>query len=130
MINKLIIGFFFCFICSVTIGFAQVPAPQEVSGRSTFDWGMEGMLGVSFGPEFYAVNVGGPSLFLNINPDWKVGVGALPSLYVHEGKLGARLGVAPRVDYRQFALFVPFFHMDSDDRWVWSVGLGYKFHRR
>ncbi|WP_246535463.1 hypothetical protein [Litoribacter ruber] len=115
-------------ISSQSFVLGQEPAPQETSGKSMVDFGLEGMLGVSVGPDFYAVNVGGPSLFLNINPDWKVGVGALPSLYVYEGKLGARLGVAPRVDYRKLAFFVPFFHMDSQDQWVWSVGMGYKFH--
>jgi len=129
MFSKSSILFFLLVVCS-TAAFAQVPAPQEVSGRSQFDFGLEGMLGFSVGPDFYALNVGGPSLFLNLNPDWKIGVGALPSLYMHEGKLGARLGVAPRVDYRQLAFFVPFFHKDSQDLWIWSVGFGYKFHRR
>ena len=91
--------------------------------------GLEGMLGVSFGKEFYSVNVGGPSLFLVLNEDWKVGVGALPSLYLLKGKLGARLGVAPRVDYKNLVFFAPFFHRDRTDEWIWSVGFGYKFHR-
>jgi len=97
---------------------------------SKFDIGLEGMIGVSFGKDFYSVNVGGPSLFLVLNKDWKIGVGALPSLYLLEGKLGARLGVAPRVDYKNLVLFAPFFHRDKTDEWIWSVGFGYKFHKK
>lgn len=97
---------------------------------SKFDIGLEGMIGVSFGEDFYSVNVGGPSLFLVLNKDWKIGVGALPSLYLLEGKLGARLGVAPRVDYKNLVLFAPFFHRDTTGEWIWSVGFGYKFHKK
>lgn len=98
--------------------------------QSKFDIGLEGMLGVSFGKDFYSVNVGGPSLFLVLNKDWKIGVGALPSLYLLEGKLGARLGVAPRIDYKNLVLFAPFFHRDKTEEWIWSVGFGYKFHKK
>jgi hypothetical protein len=101
---------------------------QDVQ-RATWDVGLEGMLGVSFGRDFYSVNVGGPSLFLTLNRELKIGVGALPSLYLLEGKLGARLGVSPRIDYKNLVFFAPFFHRDTTDEWIWSVGFGYKFHR-
>lgn len=101
-----------------------------VKQPSKWDVGLEGMLGVSFGNDFYAVNVGGPSLFLVLNQDLKIGVGALPSFYLFEGKWGARLGVGPRIDYKNLAFFAPFFHRDTTDEWIWSVGFGYKFHRR
>ncbi|HBK83195.1 MAG TPA: hypothetical protein DDZ41_06295 [Flavobacterium sp.] len=91
---------------------------------------LEGMVGFSFGKDFYSVNVGGPSLFLVLNKDWKIGVGALPSLFLLEGKLGARLGVAPRVDYKNLVFFVPFFHRDKTEEWICSVGFGYKFHKK
>ena len=94
------------------------------------DIGLEGMLGVSFGKDFYAFNVGGPALFLVLNSDLKIGVGALPSLYVLQGKLGARLGVAPRVDYKNWVFFAPFYHRDRTEEWIWSVGFGYKFHKK
>lgn len=97
---------------------------------SQWDVGLEGMLGVSFGQDFYSINVGGPSLFLVLNEDWRIGVGALPSLYIFEGKLGARLGVSPRIDYKNLVLFAPFFHRDTTEEWIWSVGFGYKFHRK
>lgn len=92
--------------------------------------GLEGMVGVSVGKNFWAVNVGGPSFQLLLNKNLKAGVGALPSFYVHKGRAGARLGVAPRIDYRNVVFFVPFFHRDNANEWIWSVGLGYKFHKK
>lgn len=103
---------------------------MAVDQSSKWDVGLEGMLGVSFGDDFYSMNVGGPSLFLNLNKDLKIGIGALPSLYLLNGKLGARLGVAPRIDNKNIVLFAPFFHRDRTDQWIWSVGFGYKFHKR
>jgi hypothetical protein len=97
---------------------------------SKFSIGLEGMLGIAFGKNFYAVNVGGPSLFLVLTKDLKIGVGALPSLYLLEGKLGARLGVAPRIDYKNWVLFAPFFHRDKTEEWISSIGIGYKFHKK
>jgi hypothetical protein len=102
----------------------------SIENPSKFDIGLEGMIGVSFGSDFYSVNVGGPSLFLVLNKDWKIGVGALPSLYLLNGNLGARLGVAPRVDYKNLVVMAPFFHRDATDEWIWSLGFGYKFHKK
>lgn len=102
----------------------------SVKQASHWDVGFEGMLGVLFCQDFYSINVGGPSLFLVLNEDWRIGVGALPSLYIFEGKLGARLGVSPRIDYKNLVLFAPFFHRDTTEEWIWSVGFGYKFHRK
>lgn len=67
---------------------------------------------------------------LRLNEDWKVGAGALPSFYTKEGNTGAKLGVSPRIDYKNFALIALFFHFKRTDEWVCSVGLGYKFHRK
>lgn len=111
-----------------TLAYSQEKVSEKENTK--FDVGLEGMLGVSFGKNFYSINVGGPALFLVLNKDWKIGVGALPSLYLHEGKLGARLGVSPRIDYKNFVLIAPFFHRDTADEWIWSVGFGYKFHRK
>lgn len=95
-----------------------------------WEMGFEGMLGVSFGDDFYAFNVGGPAFQLVINEDFKIGVGAFPSFYILNGKTGARLGVSPRIDYKNLVFNAPFFHRDSADEWIWSVGLGYKFHKK
>lgn len=102
----------------------------SIEKPSKFDISLEGMIGVSFGKDFYSVNVGGPGLFLVLNKDWKIGVGALPSLYIFEGRLGARLGVSPRIDYKNIVLIAPFFHRDTADEWICSVGFGYKFHKK
>jgi hypothetical protein len=102
----------------------------SIENPSNFDIGLEGMIGVSVGKDFYSLNVGGPAFFLVLNKDWKIGAGALPSLYLLDGKLGARLGVAPRVDYKNLVFFAPFFHRDRTDEWIWSVGFGYKFHKK
>jgi hypothetical protein len=107
---------------------AQDTAP--ISQSSKWDLGLEGMLGFSVGKDFYSVNVGGPSLLLALNKDLKIGIGALPSLYLFEGKLGARLGVSPRIDYKNLVFIAPFFHRDIADQWIGSVGVGYKFHRK
>lgn len=76
---------------------------------------LEGMIGASFGRNFYAFNVGGPSFGLRINSNLKVGVGAVPSFYIRNGKSGGKLGVSPRIDYKNFVLIAPFFHFDDPD---------------
>jgi hypothetical protein len=98
--------------------------------RSKLDLGLEGMIGLSFGNEFYALNVGGPALFLALNKDLKIGIGAFPSLYLLDDRLGARLGVSPRIDYKNLVVMAPFYHRDRTETWIWSVGLGYKFHKK
>lgn len=101
-----------------------------INNTKKFNVGLEGMLGFSVGENFYSMNVGGPSLFLVLNKDWKIGIGAFPSLYLLEGKLGARLGVAPKVEYKNLVFFAPFFYREKTEKWIWSFGLGYKFHRK
>lgn len=111
---------------------------QESSGQAVntseekkdFAISLEGMLGFSVGKDFYSMNVGGPALFLNLNPDLKIGLGAFPSLYLFKGNLGARLGVSPRIDYKNLVFFAPFFHKEASDTWIGSVGMGYKFHKK
>ncbi|SDA44169.1 hypothetical protein SAMN03080617_00476 [Algoriphagus alkaliphilus] len=114
-------------VCFFQSSFAQETASNE---NGKWQVGLEGMLGVSFGKNFYSVNVGGPALFLTLTKDLKIGVGALPSLYSLDGKLGARLGVSPRIDYKNLVLIAPFFHRDTADEWIGSIGIGYKFHRK
>lgn len=94
------------------------------------DVALEGMLGLSVGQNFYAFNVGGPSLQLVVNQKWRLGAGAFPSFYFLNGKPSARLGVGPRIDYKNLVFLAPFYHRDTVDEWIWSVGMGYKFHRK
>jgi hypothetical protein len=124
---KKTIPFGLTFLISTLI-YAQEQEKKEENSK--WDVGLEGMLGFAAGKDFYAFNVGGPSLMLRLNNDCKIGVSALPSFYIKEGKTGAKLGVSPRIDYKNFALIAPFFQFDSTNKWVWSIGLGYKFHRR
>lgn len=91
---------------------------------------LEGMLAASAGKEFYAFNVGGPALGLKLNENIKIGVAAYPSFYVKSGKTGAKLGVGPRIDYKNLVLISPFYSFESQDEWVWTIGLGYKFHTK
>ncbi|WMJ73822.1 hypothetical protein RCC89_11715 [Cytophagaceae bacterium ABcell3] len=124
-----------CFLISIVIalcflGSSAFGQRQDTTQVKRASVSLEGMIGFSVGNDFYSLNVGGPSLFLNLNKDWKIGVGALPSLYLLEGQLGARLAVSPRVDYKNFVFIVPFFHRDLTNEWIWSVGFGYKFHKK
>ena len=98
--------------------------------KKDFAISLEGMLGFSFGKDFYSMNVGGPALFLNLKPDLRIVLGAFPSLYLLNGNLGARLGVSPRIDYKNLVFFAPFFHRESSDTWIGTVGIGYKFHKK
>lgn len=119
---------FSCLI--IILLFPHITFAQEVEKRPVVDFALEGMAGVAFGKNITSFNVGGPSLMLAVNRNFKVGFGALPSFYIKDGKTGAKLGVAPRMDYRQWALFAPFYHFEGTDEWVWSIGVGYKFHRK
>lgn len=120
-------SFLFVLLFYCTARGQEAIAPKQ---NTKWDVGLEGMIGVSVGKDFYSVNVGGPALFLGLNKNLKIGIGALPSLYLLNGKLGARLGVSPRIDYRNVVLIAPFFHRDRTEEWIWPVGFGYKFHKK
>ena len=125
--------FLFSLIFLMLFSFSNAAFSQEKNPKETnpkWDIGLEGMFGMAVGKDFYAFNVGGPSLLLRLNNDLKVGFGALPSFYIKEGKTGAKLGVSPRIDYKNLVLIAPFFHFDDPSSWTWSVGIGYKFHRK
>ena len=115
----------FCLLSNFATGQEVLPNEKKNSFIS-----LEGMLGVSFGKDLYSMNVGGPALFLNLTPDLKIGLGAFPSLYLLNNKLGARLGVSPRIDYKNIVFFAPFFHREVSNTWIGSVGFGYKFHKK
>jgi len=107
-------------------------AAQETSKKSPpqFKIGLEGMIGVTVGKNFFAVNAGGPVLLLNLNNNLKVGVGALPSLFSENGKFGTRLGMTSRVDYKNFVFMVPCFPTQPFGKWLVGIGFGYKFVRK
>ncbi len=122
------------FLIVATIFFSTLSAQtQEVKkeekkpGNQT-QLSLEGMVAVSVGDRLVAFNVGGPAFMVKCSPDFKFGVGGFPSFFFRNGKAGARLGVGPRVDYKNLVFFSSFYHFDRSDIWVGSVGLGYKFH--
>jgi hypothetical protein len=112
-----------------TESFAQNGEKKETKSNK-LEVSLEGMLAASVGKEFYSFNVGGPALGLKLNENLKIGVAAYPSFYVKSGKTGAKLGVGPRIDYKNLVLISPFFSFESQDEWVWTIGLGYKFHAK
>lgn len=122
-------GLFICLFYTVSL-FAQNSQPDTivVKKKERFKIGLEGIAAVSFGNNVVAINVGGPSLKLKLSPKWGIGVGAVPSLYISHGKAEPKLGLAPRVDYGNFILVVPGFYVAKTEKWVWTVGIGYKFH--
>ena len=99
---------------------------EEQEKLNLFTFEMHGMIGLSAGDRFYTMNVGGPSLMLNITPDLGVGLGAFPSFFMDDGEPGGKLGISPRVDYKRFVFFTPLFIFDHSGRKVWTFGMGYK----
>lgn len=90
------------------------------------DLGIDGMLGISVGEKTVGINVGGPSLKLRINK-FKIGVGAFPSLFIRDDKAVPRLAVSPIVEYRKWMLIAPYYGYDTEDKQIWTFGIGYKF---
>ncbi|KGO87297.1 hypothetical protein Q765_06420 [Flavobacterium rivuli WB 3.3-2 = DSM 21788] len=89
--------------------------------------GFDGMLAVSYGTKAFGINVGGPSLKYKFTKNFKVGVGAFPSLLIMDRKAQPRLAVSPIVEYRNWMLITPYYGYNSKDRMIWTFGLGYKF---
>lgn len=84
------------------------------------------MLAVSVGEKTVGINVGGPSFKFKIK-DFKIGVGAMPSLFIRDDKAVPRLAVGPVAEYKHWMLVVPYYGYDSEDRQIWTFGLGYRF---
>lgn len=126
MLKKVILLGFACYFGALP--YAQSQDSSSIKTTTAFSFQLEGMLGATIGPNFYSINVGGPGLYGQVHPHWKVGLGAFPSLYLLENKLGARLGVSPRIEYKNWVFIAPFFHREKTEEWIWSIGVGYKFH--
>jgi hypothetical protein len=123
-------GIILLFIIALSFVPKVLKAQKPDNNNSNFEIGLEGMFFTSVGKNFYSFNVGGPSLQLRITENLKAGVAAMPSFYVRDSKTGAKLAVSPRFDFKNLVFAVPFFHFDSSETWVWTVGLGYKFHKK
>ncbi|GEP51494.1 hypothetical protein FNO01nite_21660 [Flavobacterium noncentrifugens] len=103
----------------------QIPA-TETKAEKQINLTLEGMIGISVGDGIVGINVGGPSLKLKIK-DFKIGVGAFPSLIIMDKKAVPRLAVSPIVEYKKWMLITPYYGYDSKDKMLWTFGIGYKF---
>ena len=65
---------------------------SDLNGEKKVDVGIEGMIACSFNDKTVAVNVGGPTLKFRCN-NFKIGIGAFPSLIIMDSKAISRLGV-------------------------------------
>jgi hypothetical protein len=100
----------------------------EAKTEKKFDVGLEGMIGISFNHKTIGVNVGGPSFKFRWNKNFKIGVGALPSLIVLDKRAYPRLGVSPIIEYKKYMLIAPYYGYDTADKMIWTLGFGYKFY--
>ena len=105
-----------------------VPAtPVVTKEEKNVEAGFDGMLGLSYGTDTMALNVGGPSLKYKFNKNFKVGIGALPSLIHMDDKVQPRLAFSPIVEYRKWMLITPYYGYNTKDKMIWTFGVGYKF---
>lgn len=104
----------------------QSETTTPIPMQTKIDFTLEGMIAVSVGDGIAGINVGGPSLKLKIN-DFKIGVGAFPSLIIMDDKAAPRLAVSPILEYKKWMLTTPYYGYDSNDRMIWTFGFGYKF---
>lgn len=100
----------------------------EPTSAKSFDVGLEGMIGFSFNDKTIGVNVGGPSFKLRCSKNFKIGVGALPSLIILDKKAYPRLGVSPLIEYKKWVFIAPYYGYDTSDKMIWTVGLAYRFY--
>lgn len=99
----------------------------EKKENKDIEAGFEGMIGLSYGSKSFGINVGGPSLKYKVNKKLKIGVGALPSLFIYEDKAQPRLAVSPILEYSRWMILMPYYGYDSTDKAIFTFGIGYKF---
>lgn len=122
----------FCtaFITLRSIAIAAQQQPEPIASaiiKDKFEAGFDGMLAVSCGSKALGINVGGPSLKYKFTKNFKVGVGAFPSLFIMDDKAVPRLAVSPIIEYRKWMLIAPYYGYDSENKQIWTFGVGYKF---
>lgn len=121
MKNHILLNLIFIFFISLAL------QGQEKKENAFWNMGFDGMLASSFSKDLVAFNIGGPSFFWVLNEKIKVGISALPSMVILNNKLGVRLGVSPRIDFKKWVLLMPLYQ-DKTENWIWTFGLGYKFN--
>lgn len=114
------------FSCAVISQTQNEPKAEVKAEKTTVDFALEGMIGVVVGNNAVGINVGGPSLKLRLK-NYKIGVGAFPSLLILKGEAVPRLAVSPIVEYRKWMLITPYYGYDAEKKMIWTFGLGYKF---
>jgi len=113
----------FCNVSAV----AQTITPETPKPDSKMEAGFEGMVGLSAGKDIVALNVGGPSLKYRVNPNFKIGFGAFPSLIVMDKKVFPKLAFSPIVEHKKWLFIAPYYGYNAEDKMIWTVGLGYRF---
>jgi len=114
------------FSCAVISQTPNEPKAQPKAENATVDFALEGMIGVAVGNNAVGINVGGPSLKIRLK-NYKIGVGAFPSLLILKGEAVPRLAVSPIVEYRKWMFITPYYGYDAEKKMIWTFGLGYKF---
>ncbi len=125
MFNSKTIGFLFLLSFFSTVTFSQNEV--AVQKEKKIETGFEGMIGVSFNSKTVCINVGGPSLKFRCSKNFKIGVGAFPSLIIMDKKAYPKLGVSPIIEYRHWMIITPYYGYDTANKMIWTYGLGYKF---
>lgn len=108
-----------------SLSFAQTE--EKVKPESKIEAGFEGILGLSYSERIVALHVGGPSFKYKLSKNFKIGMGAFPSLIMLDDKVMPRLGFSPILEYKKWNLIAPYYGFDSKNKELWSFGLGYKF---
>lgn len=101
-----------------------IEQPKEPSKIET---GFEGMIGLSAGEDLVALNVGGPSLKYKLSKDYKIGIGAFPSLILMDEKVYPKLAFSPIIEHNHWLFITPYYGYDAHDKMLWTFGFGYKF---
>jgi len=123
-------------ITIIILFFATIFNTQAQTADGSFEAGFKGMAAISFTSRTVAVNIGGPHLDYRINEDLAIGVGAFPSLFFSSNstlvgesgrnKFEPKLGLSPRVDFKNIVLIAPVYHFSNPETWLWTFGIGIK----
>lgn len=107
--------------------FAQTQQAPPPKTESKMEAGFDGMIGLSVSDRILALNVGGPSCKYRFSKDFKIGIGAFPSLILFEDKVFPKLAFSPIIEQKNWLFIAPYYGYDAKERMLWTVGVGYKF---
>lgn len=107
--------------------FSLAQSEQKQKPETKIEAGFEGILGLSFSERILALHVGGPSFKYKLSTNFKIGMGAFPSLIMLDDKVMPRLGFSPILEYKKWNFIAPYYGFDSNNKALWSFGLGFKF---